>query len=80
VNVRLKIIDPVKAHELLVNQSAVLIDQKSLIVSPHLHTHWKLKADKMFFMFFPAQNHTIQTGSELSLVFGNIRVEPITVK
>ncbi len=80
VNVRLKIIDPVKAHDLLINQAAVLIDQKSLIVSPHLHTHWKLRIDKMYFMFFPAQSHTIKSGSELSLVFGGLRVEPIKVQ
>ena len=79
VDVRLKIIDPEKAHTLLQNQAAVLIDQQSLILSPHLHTHYKLKAGKMFFMFFPTQK-TIYTGSQLSLVFGSTRVEPITVR
>jgi hypothetical protein len=79
VDVRLKIIDPDKAHALLQNQAAVLIDQQALILSPHLHTHYKLKAGKMFFMFFPTQK-TIHAGSQLSLVFGSVRVEPITVR
>jgi hypothetical protein len=79
VDVRLKIIDPDKAHALLANQAAVLINQQALILSPHLHTHYKLKPGKMFFMFFPTQK-TIIPGSQLSLVFGSVRVEPITVK
>jgi hypothetical protein len=80
VDVRLKIIDPDKAHNLLKNQSAILINQQSLILSPHLHTHYKLKTDKIFFMFFPNQEYVIHPGSKLSLVFGKIRIEPVVVR
>lgn len=80
VDVRLKIIDPDKAHALLANQSALLVDQKVLILAPHMHAHWKLKTGKLFLMFFPTQNFTVQSGSEVSLVFGRVRVEPITVR
>ncbi|MBI5352263.1 MAG: hypothetical protein HZB50_06455 [Chloroflexi bacterium] len=80
VDVRLKITDPDKAHFLLMNQNAILVDRKVLILAPHMHTHWKLKTDKLFMMFFPTQNFTVQSGSEVSLVFGRIRVEPIIVK
>lgn len=80
VDVRLKVVDPDKAHNLLVNQVALLVNQQVLILAPHMHTHWKLKPGKLFVMFFPTQNNTIQQGSEVSLVFGRVRVEPVTVR
>jgi hypothetical protein len=80
VDVRLKVIDPEKAHSLLVNQAALLVDQKALILAPHLHAHWRLVAGNPFIMFFPTQNKTVQRGSEVSLVFGHVRVAPVTVR
>ncbi len=79
VDVRLKIIDPDKAHNLFKDQAALLVDQKSLILAPHLHTHYKLKAGKLFLMFFPTQK-MIHSGSQVSLVFGGVRIEPVTVR
>jgi hypothetical protein len=80
VDVRLKVIDPDKAHSLLMNQAALLVNQKTLILAPHLHTHWKLKPGKLFLMFFPTQHFTVRSGSEVSLVFGRVRVAPVIVK
>lgn len=80
VDVRLKVIDPDKAQSLFQNQAALLVDQKVLILAPHLHTHWKLVPDKIHVMFFPTQNNTVHSGSEVSLVFGGVRVEPVTVR
>ena len=80
VDVRLKIVDPEKAQKLLQNQAALLVDQQVLILAPHQHSHWKLRLNKMHIMFFPTQNNTIHTGSEISLVFGGVRIEPVTVR
>lgn len=80
VDVRLKVVDPEKAMALLQNQAAILVNQDVLILAPHLHTHWKLKQGKLHVMFFPTQNNTVHAGSEVSLVFGGVRVEPVVVR
>jgi hypothetical protein len=81
VDVRLKIIDPDKAHALFNNQAALLVGQEALILAPHMHSHGltRLKVGKEFFIFFPTQQK-IHPGSEVSLVFGSVRVEPVSVK
>jgi hypothetical protein len=80
VDVRLKVMDRDKANTLLKNQAALLVDQQVLVLAPHQHRHGGLKQDKIHFLFFPTQNKTIQTGSEVSLVFGPIRLEPVTLR
>jgi hypothetical protein len=80
VDVRLKVVDLDKANALLKNQAALLVDQQVLILAPHQHRHGGVKLDKIHFLFFPTQNKTIQTGSEVSLVFGPVRLEPVTLK
>jgi hypothetical protein len=81
VDVRLKIIDPEKAQSLLKNQAAFLVDDQSLVLSAHMHSHniTRLKEGKIFTIFFPTQE-VIHTGSEVSLVFGPARVEPVVVR
>jgi hypothetical protein len=81
VDVRLKIIDPDKAHALLINQAALLVNDQSLILAPHMHSHTgtRLKEGKVFTIFFPTQQ-VIRTGSDVSLVFGSERVEPVVVR
>ena len=80
VDVRLKVLDPVKADELLKNQAALLVDQKFLVLAPHMHRHGSLRQDKIHFLFFSTQNNAIHAGSEVNLVFGGVRVEPVTVQ
>jgi hypothetical protein len=80
VDVRLKVIDPQKAAELLKNQAALLVDQQALVLAPHQHHHGSIQRDKIHFLFFPTQNGTVQTGSAVSLVFGSVRVETVTVR
>jgi hypothetical protein len=80
VDVRLKIIDPEKASALLKNQAALLVDQKVLILAPHMHHHNSMKRDTVHYLFFSTQNNTIHAGSEVSLVFGPVRVDQIRVK
>jgi hypothetical protein len=81
VDVRIKVVDPDKAHALLQNQAALLINQQVLILAPHMHSHTgpRLKAGKIFTMFFPTQQ-IIHAGSQVSLVLGPVRVEPVVVK
>jgi hypothetical protein len=81
VDVRIKIIDADKAHAILQNQAALLIGQEALILAPHMHSHTgaRLKVGKIFTVFFPTQQ-IIHRGSEVSLVFGPVRTEPVVVR
>jgi len=80
VDVRLEITDPEKAQKFLQNQSAILVDQQVLIVSPHVHQHFHLHTNRVFVAFFSTQRGLVHPGSEVSLVYGAVRVEPVTVK
>jgi hypothetical protein len=80
VDVRLKIVDPEKAQLLLKNQAALLVNQQFLVLAPHMHRHGMLHKNKIQVIFFSTQNKSIQSGAEVSLVFGGVRVEPTTVK
>ena len=81
VDVRVRIVDPDKAHALLQNQAALLVNQQALVLAPHMHSHNgnRLKAGKVFIIFFPTQQK-IHQGSEISLVFGSIRTEAVIVR
>jgi hypothetical protein len=81
LDVRLKIIDPDKAQSLLKNQAAMLVDDQTLVLAPHMHAHIgnRLKAGKGYFLFFPTQQ-VIHTGTEVSLVIGDERFEPVFVR
>jgi hypothetical protein len=81
VDVRLKITDPQKANTLLQNQAALLVGQQTLILVPHMHGHRSalMNPQRIVGMFFPTQQ-LIHTGSEVSLVLGNVRTEPIVVQ
>jgi len=81
VDVRLKVVDPDKAHALLQNQAALLLNQEALVLAPHMHSHGssRLKAGKEFIIFFPSQQ-IIHPGSSVSLVFGPVRIEPMVVQ
>ncbi|MFT3894362.1 MAG: hypothetical protein QM730_22245 [Anaerolineales bacterium] len=80
VDVRLKIVDPEKAQLLLKNQAALLVNQQFLVLAPHMHRHGMLHKNKIQVIFFSTQNELIQSGAEVSLVFGGVRVEPKTVQ
>jgi hypothetical protein len=81
IDVRLRIIDPDKAHAFLQNQAAVLAGDKALILAPHMHSHVgaRLKTGKIYVVFFPT-DQIIQPGSQVSLVFGKVRTEAVVVK
>ena len=81
VDVRIKVVDPDKAEGLLQNQAALLVGQQFLIIAPHMHSHSgpRLKAGKIFTVFFPTQQ-IIRSGSFVSLILGPVRVEPVLVR
>jgi hypothetical protein len=81
VDVRIRIIDTDKAHAILLNQAALFVNQQDIILAPHMHSHpvIRMKAGKIYVVFFPTQQ-IIQTGSEVSLVLGPVRTEPVIVK
>jgi hypothetical protein len=81
VDVRLKIVDPAKAHDLMLNQAALLVDHQALILAPHMHSHTvtRMKVGKSFTIFFPTQKIVTQ-GTPVSLVFGSVRFEPVVVR
>lgn len=81
VDVRLLIVDPDKAHTLLQNQTALYVDRQELILAPHMHSHilTRLPAGKVFVLFFPTRQ-VVRMGSSVSLVFGSVRTEPMTVQ
>jgi hypothetical protein len=75
------VIDPDKAHALLQNQAALLVGQQALILAPHMHSHTgtRLKAGKIFNVFFSTRQ-IISPGTQVSLVFGAVRTEPVVVR
>ena len=80
VDVRFVVLDPDKAQTFLQNQGAILVDQEVLILAPHVHSHWRLKKGKVFVAFFSTQNGRVHPGSEVSLVYGKVRLEPVVVQ
>ena len=80
VGVRLRVLDAAKANTLLVNQAAILVGQQEPFLTPHIYSHAKLKNGRLVLIFFPNRNKTIHTGSQVSLIFGKTRFEPINVR
>jgi hypothetical protein len=75
VDVRIKILDAEKAEPLLEEPSALLVNDK-LIPAPHMHRH-ALKEDMPIIIFYPNRQNTIKSGTPVSLVIGDIRLEDI---
>ena len=77
VDARLKVLDTEKADQLLGYQGALLVDD-TLISAPYMHKH-ALKQG-IYVVFYPNQKQLVQKGTPVSLVFGTVRSEPITVQ
>ncbi len=80
VDVRLRVIDPEKAHLLLKYRPELFVDEKAIVLAPTMHSHGQLKTGQIYVMFFPTRNHTVQAGSQVSLIFGDLRLQPEVVK
>lgn len=79
VDVRLKVVDPDKAHDLLAQHTALYVDGQALILAPHMHSHGRLKPGQIFVIFFPTEN-TVRNGSQVSVVFDHLVAEAVTAK
>ncbi len=75
VDVRMKITDPEKAEKLLEDEHFALLIGDTLIPAPHVSRH--MFANKTIIVMFPNRQHIVQNGTPVSLVFENLRVEPI---
>jgi hypothetical protein len=80
VDIRLQVFDPEKAHELLDEKTALLVDDQSLVLSPHRHGHDSIKPGQIYVIFFPTMNRTVMSGSQVSLVFNDFRVEAVSAR
>lgn len=78
VDVRMKILDPEKAEALIEDGHFALLVGGKLIQAPHVSRH--MLVNKTIIVFFPNQKNMVKSGMPVSLVFENLRVEPITVQ
>ncbi|MBP1694062.1 MAG: hypothetical protein H6Q37_1945 [Chloroflexi bacterium] len=79
VDVRLKILDVEKANLLLEKHTSILVNNDTLIFSAHMHRH-TLKPGKIFVIYYPNSQNLVRSGTPVSLVFGNMRIEPIAAQ
>lgn len=90
VDYRLKIIDASKASMLLGNgmmaghkasPTLYIVNTGQTVTAPAMHhMATKLRDNHIFFIFFPNPGRQVQSGTEVALQFGNIRVTPVAVK
>ena len=79
VAIRMRILDPDKAESMIEEgHFALLVDDTTLIPAPHVSRH--MLVNRIITVMFPNQNGIVKSGTSASLVFENLRVEPITVK
>jgi hypothetical protein len=79
VDVRLKIIDSEKAHELLENHAAILVNNDTLIQAANMHRH-SLREGKIYVIYYPNHQNLVGNGTSVSLVFGDMHLEPVTAQ
>lgn len=78
VDVRLKVVDVDKANQLLDEHSALLVND-TLILAPHMHRH-TLKEDLPVIVFYPNSQSVVKSGTPVSLVFDDFRLELVTAQ
>ena len=75
VDVRIMVLDTEKADHLLEAHTALLVGD-TLILPPHMHRH-TLKQGLPYIVFYPNPQNIVKSGTSVSLVFDDIRLEPI---
>jgi len=79
VAVGMRVLDSEKAKQLIADgHFALLVDGDTIIEAPHVSRH--MLANKTIILLFPNQNYIIKRGTQVSLVFENLKVEPITAR
>ncbi|MFN2234534.1 MAG: hypothetical protein ACK2U1_09910 [Anaerolineales bacterium] len=75
VDVRMKVLDPEKAEELIEEGHFALLIGDKLIPSPHVSRH--MLVNKTIIVLFPNQNMVVKPGTLVSVVFESLKVEPV---
>ena len=78
VDVRMKVVDREKAEELIEEGHFALLVGDTLIPSPHVSRH--MLVNKTIIIMFPNQKNIIKSGTPISVVFENLKVEPVAVE
>jgi hypothetical protein len=78
VDVRMKVLDREKAEELVEEGHFALLVGDTLIPAPHVSRH--MLVNKTIIVMFPNRGNLVKSGTPVSLVFENLRVEPVAVK
>jgi hypothetical protein len=84
VDVRFKVLDPAKVRALLgnpANAPQLIAGDKPPLMPPHQALHGaKYGAGQIFYILYPNQRGAVQTGSEVSVAIGELRLGPVTVQ
>ena len=75
VDVRMKVVDPEKAGQLLEDEHFALLVGDTLIPAPHVSRH--MFKNKTIIVMFPNRQNIVKPGTAVSVVFENLRVEPV---
>ena len=78
VDVRMKVLDREKAEALIEEGHFALLVGDTLIPAPHVSRH--MLVNKTIIVMFPNRGNLVKSGTPVSLVFENLRVEPVAVK
>ena len=78
VNVRLKVVDPEKADQLLESEAFALLVGDTLIPASHINRH--MLEYNTINLFFPNLQRIVKSGTPVSLVFTSLRVDPVLAR
>ena len=78
VDVRMKVLDPEKAEQLIEEGHFALLVGDTLIPAPHVSRH--MLVNKTIIVMFPNRQNIVKSGTPVSVVFENLKVEPVAVK
>jgi hypothetical protein len=78
VDVRMKVLDPEKADPLIEDGHFALLVGDQLIQAPHVSRH--MLKNKTIIVWYPNLQKIVQSGTPVSIVFENLRIEPVTVQ
>jgi hypothetical protein len=76
VDVRMRVLDSEKADPLIENGHFALLVGDKLIQAPHVSRH--MLKNKTIIVLFPNLQNMVKSGTPVSVVFENLRVEPVT--
>lgn len=77
VDVRMKVLDREKAEGLLEDGHFALLVGNTLIPAPHVSRH--MLRNRTIIVLFPNRQHIVNGDTPVSIVFENLRLEPVSV-